>query len=105
MQKVNDLLIAELARELSRLKLIEDGLITITYVKCSPNLREASIGISVLPENRTGTALRALRKQNSYFKKTLKKLNLKYVPNLNWQVDSLVRRAAEFDEAIKKIED
>ena len=51
MKQVNELLKSELAILISRNVLIENSLTTITYVKCSPNLLEATIGISVLPEN------------------------------------------------------
>ena len=102
MEKINELLRAELACLISRNIALDNGLITISHVKCSPNLLSATVFISVLPENQTGTALSNLRKQNSSFTKKLKKLNLKNIPKFNWRVDSQIRHAAEIDKVFKE---
>lgn len=105
-EQVNELLRNELANLISRDAPVENSLITVTYVKCSPNLLEATIGISVLPENMSGTALRNIKKHNKeYYIKLKKKLNLKHIPKFNWKIDSLERHAAEIDRIIKEIED
>jgi len=104
MKQVNELLKNELAILISRNVLVENSLITITYVKCSPNLLEATIGISVLPENMSGTALKNIKKHNKEFYHILRrKLNLKHIPRFNWKIDSQERHAAEIDKIIKKI--
>lgn len=104
MEQVNELLMQELSFLISENKIIDNGIITITFVKCSPNLRDASVGISVLPENISGTALKELRRSSSGFSKQLrKKLNLKYIPKFHWQIDTLERNAIEIDKVIKQI--
>lgn len=104
MEQVNELLRGELAGLVSKEIAIEDGLITILYVKCSPNLRQATVGISVLPESMSGTALSVLRKRGNGFSGALKgKLNLKYIPKFRWIIDSQERYAVDIDNAINEI--
>lgn len=106
MEQVNELLRSELANLLSREIAIDNGLITILYVKCSPNLRQATVGISVLPENMSGSALQILRKHSSGFSGALKnKLKLKFIPKFRWIIDSQERYAVEIDKAINNLHD
>lgn len=104
MEQVNQLLRSELANLVSKEVYLQDGLITITHVKCSPDLKNASILISVLPENLSGTALKTLNKFNSLFSNELrKKLNLKFIPKFTWKIDSQERYAAEIDKAFAEL--
>jgi len=103
-QQVNELLKSEIANLVSREIFLENGLITITYVKCSPDLKQAKIGISVLPENISGTALKTLRQHSKNFSQNLKKkLNLKLIPRFRWEIDQQERHATEIDKIIEKL--
>lgn len=105
MTQVNALLKSELAKLVSREIPMENGLITITYVKCSPNLCEATVGISVLPENVSGTALKLLRQHSSGFCQILKKrLSLKYIPRFNWKIDPTEKHVDEINKLLNEIE-
>lgn len=102
--QVNELLKSELARLVEEHVNLNNGLITVTYVDCSPDLKYAKIGISVLPEKMFGTALNELKKNNSHFAQALrKKTRLRQVPHFNWQVDDTEMKAAEIDEILKGI--
>ena len=91
-EQVNELLRREISSFISREGLLENGLITITYVKCSANLKNATIGISILPENLAGTALRVLGKANSQLAKELnKKVKIQFIPKFRWEIDLLER--------------
>ena len=103
MIQINELLRAEIAKIISLEIMMDNGLITVTHVNCSANLQNATVFISVLPENVSGTALRLLRSHSSVFKKYLKKLSLKYIPRLNWRIDSQERYAAEINNAINEV--
>lgn len=102
--RVNELLKSELANLITRNLAAIDYLITIIYVKCSPDLRYGLVGVSVLPENFSGTALKSLRRNSKSFRQTLKKkLNLKFIPKFNWIIDSDERNAIEIEEILSKI--
>lgn len=104
MDQINELLREELSMLMSRETPIPNGLITITRVKCSPDLKNATILISVLPENVSGSALRKLRSQNSYYASNLrKKIKIKFIPKFRWKIDSQERYAASIDRVLDEI--
>lgn len=106
MDKINELLRSELANLISRDFMVDGALATVTYVKCSPNLSQATIGVSVLPDKLTGTAVEQLRKQSSEFSGILrKKLRIKSIPRFNWVVDDRERHAAKLEDFINKMHD
>ncbi len=103
--KINSLLIQELAGLVAREISLENGLITVTYAECSPDLRYAKIGVSVLPDNFSGSAIKKLRKHNAAFAAVLKKkLNLKMIPKFNWVIDDREKNAAKIEEIINQPE-
>ena len=104
MLQINELLRQELAILVSKEIYLRDGLITITKVKCSPDLKNALTQISVLPENLSGSALRLLKNHNSFFAKELrKKINLKKIPRFQWEIDQQERYALEIDKVFDEI--
>jgi len=104
MDQINELLREELSLLMSRETPIPNGLITITRVKCSPDLKNATILISVLPENVSGSALRKVRQQNSYYAANLrKKIKIKFIPKFRWKIDSQERYAASIDRVLDEI--
>ena len=104
MERINEQLRSELSNLIEQKLDWDKGLITIVRVKCSPDLSQATINISVLPENVSGTALRKLRSQNQEFAQILgKKLNLKRIPRFHWKIDWTERRAAEINKILEQI--
>ena len=105
MLQINEQLRKELALLISKEIPLEDGLITIIHAKTSADLKNATLLISVLPENISGSALKILRKNSSLFRSLLKKkLKLKYIPRLNWKIDPQERYALEMDKVFNEIE-
>ena len=104
MERINDLLRSELSKQMINNVSLDNGLITIIRVKCSPNLKSATVYISVLPENQAGSALKVVRKSNSQFSSLFKKLNLKNIPKLTWRIDPVERHAAEMDQTFNELE-
>jgi ribosome-binding factor A len=102
--QINSLLRHELAELINKEGILPDGLITLTRVKTSPDLRWAKISVSVIPDNLAGTALRSLAKKSSFFSAVLrKKLKLKYIPKFSWQFDPTEKEAAVIEDLIKKL--
>jgi ribosome-binding factor A len=104
-EQVNEILKVKLANLIARELPIENGLITISYVDCSPDLRVAKIGISVLPFNQSGKALKKLRKHRSEFTNILKKeIHMRQIPKFHWVVDSTEKKASELEKIFMQIE-
>lgn len=103
-ERLNEFLRGELARLIEREIELGGALITVTYVDCSPDLKYARVGVSVLPEKFTGSALKELRKRAGEFSKTLiRQTKLRKIPRFDWRVDDTEVRAAEIEEILKKI--
>ena len=104
MEQVNELLKRELANLIARDFPLDNGLITVTFVSCSANLRHAKIGVSVIPDNVAGSTLQELKKYSKSFSNELrKKLNLKTIPKFNWAIDDQTRHAAEMENYINSV--
>ena len=81
-----------------------DIFVSITKVKTSRDLRYAAIYITVIPDNRRGTALKVLRKENSRIHSYLKKnLHMKYVPKVNFQIDDQEVYGQEMDTLLSSL--
>lgn len=103
-EQTNELLKERLAYLISREIPLDNGLITIAYVECSPDLRSAKIVVSVLPANLAGTALEKLRRNASMFSESLrKKTRLRQIPKFYWTIDATEKKAAELEKIFKSI--
>lgn len=82
-----------------------DGvLITVTDVDLSPDLKQARISISVLPDKFYGQALERLRKKSKVIRARLaKKLNWRMTPKIYWAIDNREKYVAELEEVFKQI--
>ena len=98
--QINQLLLVQLGKLINQEAKLEGGLITISYVDCSQDLKTAKVAVSVFPDNLYGTALTLLRKKAKVFSKNLqKRLKLKFIPRINWVIDSTEKEAAELEKA------
>ncbi|MFH1583284.1 MAG: ribosome-binding factor A, partial [Candidatus Falkowbacteria bacterium] len=70
-EQLNEQLKEELANLIVKEVPLKNGLITVSYVNCSPDLKYAKIAVSVLPDKFAGTALAGLRKHSSSFSQSL----------------------------------
>ncbi len=103
-ERINELLRSSLANIISREIYLNGGLITITKVDTSPDLKHSKIYISILPENLTGTALQKLRKNNALFsKKIAKTTRLRKVPKFKWLLDEGERRIVEVSKIMDDV--
>lgn len=105
MDQVNSLLHHELAEALNRHLDLDGCLITVTEVICSPDLKEAKILVSVLPEKFVGTALAKLRHISGDLARDLRpRLKFKNMPTFIWIFDERLLQAAELEKVFKEIE-
>jgi ribosome-binding factor A len=111
-ERINDLLREEISdlvlRELKDPRL--GGLVTITEVDVSPDLRNANVSVSVLgsKEEREGT-MRALHAASHFIQRELRRrLTIRRVPELAFQRDTTIEEGARvlalLDETAKEAE-
>ena len=90
----------EIQRELAALfRTVKDprvhGLVSITHVETTPDLRYAKVYVSFLQEDRAAEALKGLKSASGYLRRELgRALQLRYTPELSFvQDDSIVKGA------------
>lgn len=100
------MILEELALAVNREAAIENALVTITYVECSPDLKQAKVGFSVLPDSLAGTALRRLNGATSQIVAILRnRIKLRKMPHLIWEFDATEREASKIERLIAGIDD
>src|SRR3989338_2136711 len=80
-----------------------DCLITVMRAEVTPDLKHAKIYVSILPENKTGSAMRVLEHNTREVQRLLNsRLTMKFSPRIKWEVDLINVKYAAIDEALKK---
>src|SRR3989344_5328419 len=78
-------------------------LITVMRAEVTPDLKHAKIFVSILPENKTGSAMKLLESKKGAVQHFLnQKLTMKFSPRIHWELDLTTRKYAAIDEALKK---
>ncbi len=101
-QRVSNLIQEELGKLLLREVEFEEGvLVTITGVDVNDNLEHARVRVSVFPSEKFKKALMVLQKMTASLQyKLLKKLNIKPMPKISFEVDHGLENAARVEKAL-----
>ena len=105
--RVNELLRQEVGAILIReFDVPENTFVTSTRVNTAPNLQQAKIYISVMPEERGFEVLRLLQKEVYEMQQLLnKRLNMRPVPRIEWVLETKTIEAQEIEEILDKIKE
>jgi ribosome-binding factor A len=77
-------------------------LVSVSYVTVSPDLKNATAYISIIPDNKLGSGLSAIKKFGRHVQKQIRKhLHMKIIPRIKWELDERDLRYKEIDDAIK----
>jgi ribosome-binding factor A len=106
-KRVGDLLRKEIAEIIMRrVKDPRLGFITITSVDVSDDLRNATVYISVLEKDTTGTVLEALSSASGFIRSELvKRLRMKIIPRLVFVEDIAIEYGARIEDLFKIIKE
>ena len=106
MNKINE----EIKKEVSSIINFElnntniTGLISVTKVSVTPDMRYARIFISVINSKNKKNTLTGLKKASGFIRSTLaKKINMRYTPELVFEFDETMEYGARIDSIIDKI--
>ena len=104
--KVNELLRQEVGTILLRdFDTPENIIVTLTSVDTSPNLQQAKIYISVMPEEESTKVLKLLEQEVYEMQQVLnKRLNMRPVPRIEWFLDD-TGKAQTIEEILDKIKE
>ena len=80
------------------------GLISVTKVKVSPDLKSAKVYISILNSKSKKNTLDGLKSATGFIRTELaKRINLRYTPSLNFELDDTMEYGAKIDNILKEI--
>lgn len=80
------------------------GLISVTKVKTTPDLRFAKVFVSMINEKSKKENLSILKKSSGYIRSAIaKKVNLRYTPELVFEFDESLEYGSRIDEILKDI--
>jgi ribosome-binding factor A len=78
------------------------GLVSVTKVKVAPDLSEAVIHVSVLPEEQSALTLRGLESAAGHLRGSLRdSVRMRKVPRLSFRLDESLKKQAKLDAAIR----
>lgn len=104
--KANKLVNRELSKIIQKMGFSRDTLVTLTRVRCSNDLSDAKVFISVMPEEKTGKVLKKLEDEIYDTQQKLNdRLDLKIVPKISYVEEEKVKEAAEVEKTIENLED
>ena len=105
--RINEEIQKELASLIPNLKdpRVQDTMISITHVETTPDLRYAKVYVSFLQEDRAEGALKGLKSAGGYLRRELgRSLNLRYTPELVWELDDSITYGAKMLKLINSLE-
>ena len=80
------------------------GMISVTRVKVTPDLRYAKIWVSILNAKNIKETLDGLKKSAGFIRGELaKRINLRYTPELTFVIDDSLEYGAKIDSILKDI--
>ena len=100
----------EIKRELS--KIIDQdlknsnitGIISVTKVQTSTDLKYAKVYISILNSKSKKNTLAGIKKASGFIRSELaRRINLRYTPELNFEIDDSQEYGARIDNILKEI--
>ncbi len=100
----------EIQRELASLiRTMKDprvhGLVSITAVETTPDLRYAKVFVSVLDKSDVNEVIKGLKSAGGYLRRELgRALTLRYTPELVFQRDDSIDHGARILEVLRKME-
>lgn len=105
--QVEELLQKEIGALLLReLDLPQDILVTITRVEATPNLQQAKIYISVMPEEKRVEVFKLLESKVYEIQQFLnKRLRMRPVPRIEWVAETKTAEAQEIEEILDRIKE
>ena len=104
--RVSDLVREEVADIImNKIKHKTLGFVTVTGAKVSPDLRNATIYLSVLNDDEKVRTVRKLNESKSFIKGELgKRLQMKYIPKLIFKIDEAVEYGRKIDTMLDNLD-
>ena len=84
---------------------VANTMISVTRVETTPDLRYAKVYVSFLQADRAKDAIKGLKSAGGYLRRELgRALNLRYTPELAWELDDSITYGAKMLELINSLD-
>ena len=84
---------------------VANTMISVTRVETTPDLRYAKVYASFLQDDKAKEALKGLKSASGYLRRELgRALNLRYTPELVWELDDSITYGAKMLKLINSLE-
>lgn len=105
-ERVSDLIREEVADIImNKIKHKTLGFVTVTGAKVSPDLRNATIYLSVLNDEEKVRTVRKLNESKKFIKGELgKRLTMKFIPTLTFMIDEAVEYGRKIDTMLDNLD-
>ena len=107
LNRINEDIQRELSVLIPRVKdpRVQQGMVTVTGVETTPDLRYAKVYISILGEVNERELRRGLRSAGPWLRRELGgSLTLRYTPELIFELDKSIAHGAHINELIEKLD-
>lgn len=104
--RINEELQRELASLIRNLKdpRVQKTMVSVTRVEATPDLRYAKVYVSLLDETQAKDCMKGLKSAGGYLRRELgSSLNLRYTPELTWELDESITHGAHMLELINSL--
>lgn len=104
--RINEELQRELAGLIRNLKdpRVQKTMVSVTRVEATPDLRYAKVYVSLLDEAQAKDCMKGLKSAGGYLRRELgSSLNLRYTPELTWELDESITHGAHMLELINSL--
>ena len=105
--RINEEIQKELSSLLRKVKdpRVADTMISVTHVETTPDLRYAKVYVSFLENDRAKDAMKGLQSAGGWLRRELgHALQLRYTPELVWELDDSITYGAHMLELINSLE-
>ena len=105
--RINEEIQKELSSLLRKVKdpRVSETMISVTRVETTPDLRYAKIYVSFLEESKAADAMKGLKSAAGFLRRSLgQSLNLRYTPELVWELDDSITYGAKMLKLINSLE-
>lgn len=100
-ERVGKLIREEISKAIGRELEFENALVTITEVETDKKLQTANVRVSVLPAEKTKNVLKILDRSRNMLQTFLfKKLNIKPMPRIQFEIDRGPENAANVEKTL-----
>ena len=80
------------------------GIISVTKVKTSPDLKYAKVYISLINSKSKKNTIEGIKNATGYIRSEIaRRVNLRYTPELSFEIDDSLEYSSRIEEIIKKI--